>query len=424
MDTKAKSSGIRDRLLPAILLGAACSVGNILYIPYTFYVPFQTVFGLTNAQIGSLTAAYASLAVPGYLVGGWLGDKFNAKKLVVISVLSTSLLVLWMAMIPSYKTLLLIYFIMSFTLGLLLWTSQTKCVRLLGKNEEQGRLNGVALTTDAVISVTMFVGFAALLGDKLSSPAGMRMLLLFFAVFFFLVGLGVLFFYDFDKYSKMYGTESDDEVNFKLIFKVFKMPVVWIMAGMSFGSYVAGTAIKYFNPYLCAVYAMPVALASIFSTVQSYGIPIFTNPIGGAMRDKAGSSTPVILKTMIPALVLLGVFVILPKGPNYLVLAVAVALVMFAIYRLSCNFYYTALTELDVPINFVGTIIGVAFMLGYCSDLFLPAMIGTFLDRFGNNGYYYTFAIIAVGILIYIAAALWLKAEVKKRKLQKEAEAK
>ena len=165
---------------------------------------------------------------------------------------------------------------------------------------------------------------------------------------------------------------------------------------------------------------MPVALASIFSTVQSYGIPIFTNPIGGAMRDKAGKSTPVIIKTMIPALIMLGVFMILPKGPNYLVLAVVVALVMFAIYRLSCNFYYTALTELDVPINFVGTIIGVAFMLGYCSDLFLPAMIGSILDKYGNTGYYYTFGIVAVGILIYITAALFLSAEVKKQKRKKE----
>ena len=101
MDRKAKTTGISDRILPAILLGAACSVGNILYIPYTFYVPFQTVFGLSNVQIGSLTAAYASLAVPGYLVGGWLGDKFNAKKLAVTSVLRTSLLVLWMAMVAN-----------------------------------------------------------------------------------------------------------------------------------------------------------------------------------------------------------------------------------------------------------------------------------------------------------------------------------
>ena len=110
METKKKQSSIADRILPAILMGAALSVGGILYVPYTFYVPFQTVFGLTNTQIGTLTAAYASLAVPGYLVGGVLGDKFNAKILTVIAVISTSLLSLWMATIPGYKTLLLIYF--------------------------------------------------------------------------------------------------------------------------------------------------------------------------------------------------------------------------------------------------------------------------------------------------------------------------
>ena len=43
-----------------------------------FYAAFQQVFHLTNTQIGSPTAAYASLAIPAYLVSGIIADKFNS----------------------------------------------------------------------------------------------------------------------------------------------------------------------------------------------------------------------------------------------------------------------------------------------------------------------------------------------------------
>lgn len=421
---KKQLSGIQDRILPAILLGAALSVGGILYVPYTFYVPFQTVFGLTNTQIGTLTAAYASLAVPGYLVGGWLGDKFNAKNLTVISVILTSLLSLWMATIPGYKTLLLIYFIMSFTLGLLLWTSQTKCVRLLGSNEEQGRLNGIAAAADSVISVVIFTGFAAVLGDAIATKMGMRALLLFFGVFFLLVGVLIIFKYDFKKYEKLYGTASDDKVDFKLVIKVFKMPAVWIMASMSLGAYIASTALKYINPFLSEYFLMPVGMVAVFGALVQYAIPIVATPIGGYFRDKAGSSTPVIIKTMIPSIALIIAFMMLPKKASFLIPAAVIALVMFAIYRSANNFYYTALTELDVPLNFVGTLIGVAFMLGYSSDLWLPTLLGHLLDTYGLTGYYITFGIAIAGIVMYIVAALILKSRADKMRAERAKEGK
>lgn len=423
METKKKQSSISDRILPAILMGAALSVGGILYVPYTFYVPFQTVFGLTNTQIGTLTAAYASLAVPGYLVGGVLGDKFNAKILTVIAVISTSLLSLWMATIPGYKTLLLIYFIMSFTLGLLLWTSQTKCVRLLGSNEEQGRLNGIAGMTDSILSVVVFTGFATFLGDRLATKMGMRALLIFFGLLFLAVGIAIIFFYDFKKYEKLYGTETDDKVDFKMVVKVIKMPAVWIMASMSFGAYVASTALKYINPFLSEYFLMPVAMVSIFGAVVQYAIPIVATPIGGFLRDKQGASTPVIIKTMIPSIALIAVFMFIPKGPQYLIPATIVALVLFAIYRTANNFYYTTLTEMDIPLNYVGTLIGVAFMLGYSSDLFLPAFLGHLLDKYGLYGYYATFGIAILGIVMYIIAALVLNSQAKKLRARKAAEA-
>ena len=71
----------------------------------------------------------------------------------------------------------------------------------------------------------------------------------------------------------------------------------------------------------------------------------------------------------------------------------------------------------------MGTLIGVAFMLGYSSDLFLPAFLGHLLDKYGLYGYYATFGIAILGIVMYIIAALVLNSQAKKLRARKAAEA-
>ncbi|WP_418578482.1 hypothetical protein [Hungatella sp.] len=62
------------RFWPLVFYSIAANVGNVIFFPVMFYAAFQQVFHLTNTQIGSLTAAYASLAIPAYLVSGIIAD--------------------------------------------------------------------------------------------------------------------------------------------------------------------------------------------------------------------------------------------------------------------------------------------------------------------------------------------------------------
>lgn len=421
MESNTKNRGLGKRISPLFFLSAAVGVVNILFLPIIFYVPFQKVFQLTNEQMGSLLAAYASLAVPGYVVGGWLCDRFSAKMLVVISVISTSLLGFWMATIPSYDVLLFIFFLMSITLGLFLWSAQIKCLRVLGDNSEQGRIFGISTGIDGVISAGLCLGLAFILGDSIDTVEGFRMVILTFSVVFLLVGVGTLFFYDYRKYAAA-GSNETEKITVKSLTKAAKMPVTWIISIISFGVYTESTALSYMSPYLNAAYEMPVVWSTAFAAIVRYGIKIVAAPTGGYIRDRIGKTAPLVFATVFPAIALILVLSFLPQGPSYLVIAVILTLLAIFCSRLSYTAANMPLAELNAPISLAGTITGIALMFGFSTDLFLPRFIGYLLDTYGIAGYNYVFGIMILGMFIMIGGVMWLKVEAKKLSLRENAQ--
>ena len=405
-----------NRIWPLIFFSLAANVGNIIFFPVMFYSSFQTVFGLTNAQMGNLTAAYASLAVPGYLISGWVADKFNSKKLMLIAVFSTDAVVFIMATIPSYPVLLVLFFCMSITLGLLFWSAMEKLIRMFGEAGEQGTIRGVYQGVDGIMSLGLMVGLAALLGERLSTPSGMRILLLVFGVIYLLSGIGFLVTFKYEDFASKYLVDTGEPVKLKNYVVAAKMPAMWIVSIMSFGVYITSTAFNYVNPYMVNMYAMPAALAAFYGILLRYGIKIVAAPVGGVIRDKIGNTTRMVIYTALPSLLLVLVFMFIPKSANWTLAAVAVSLIFTFIYRMGNNLCSVPFAELDVPVNYLGTAIGMSIFLGYCSDWFLPSMIGRWMDHLGGNAYYYVFGVAVVGLSIFMFGSWLLKVELKKQR--------
>lgn len=407
-----------NRIWPLIFFSMAANVGNIIFFPVMFYSAFQTVFGLTNTQMGNLTAAYASLAVPGYLISGWVADKFNSKKLMLIAVFSTTAVVFIMASIPSYPVLLVLFFSMSITLGLLFWSAMEKVLRMLGDAGEQGTIRGVYQGIDGIMSLGLMVGLTALLGERLSTPSGMRILLLVFGTIYLISGIGFMITFKYDEFSSRYLTDTGEPVKLKNYATVAKLPAMWIVAIMSFGVYITSTAFNYVNPYMVNVYAMPAALASIYGILLRYGIKIVASPAGGMLRDKIGSTTRMVVSTALPTLLLVIMFMIIPKRPGWTLAAVAVSLIFTFIYRMGNNLCSVPFAELAVPSNYLGTAIGMSIFIGYCSDWFLPSMIGRWMDHMGGNAYYLVFGVAVAGLSIFMFGSYLLKLELKKQSIK------
>ena len=73
------------------------------------------------------------------------------------------------------------------------------------------------------------------------------------------------------------------------------------------------------------------------------------------------------------------------------------------------------------PMHLMGTIIGLACVIGYSSDLWLPRVIGGLLDRKGNDGYIYVF-LIMVGAMVLASAAGFIMYRMAKKEAAAEAE--
>ena len=410
------------RFWPLVFYSIAANVGNVIFFPVMFYAAFQQVFHLTNTQIGSLTAAYASLAIPAYLVSGIIADKFNSQLLMSIACISSTVVVFIMATIPPYRVLLICFFVLSITLGLLFWSATAKLRRMLGDASEQGTINGIYQCIDGILSLGLMVGLVALLGDKLATPAGMRTLFLVFGIIYAIGTVGFIITYDYKKYAATYVISTGEPVRLKNYLVGLKIPAMWITALMSFGVYITSTAFNYINPYMVSEFAMSAAFASIFGILLRYGIKIVAAPLGGMIRDKINNTTRMIVSLGIPTIILVIVFMFIPRGAAYTVPAVIVALLLTCTYRSVNNLCEIPVAELKVPLEILGVVGGLYLFFGYCSDWFLPALIGHWMDTKGGNAYYYIFSIAVVGLFIFVLASFWLKAELKKQRAKEAAD--
>ncbi|MEG2268535.1 MAG: MFS transporter, partial [Acinetobacter sp.] len=145
MSTLQKKPGKSKKYLALILMIIAlCTIYVIPYLRYTYFTPLQQAMGLENnaTKFGNLISIYGIMNVICYLPGGIIADKFDAKKLLVFSMIATGALGIWMGTWPSYQILMLIHVLLGITTVLTFWSSSVKCVNMLAAADEQGQMFG------------------------------------------------------------------------------------------------------------------------------------------------------------------------------------------------------------------------------------------------------------------------------------------
>lgn len=140
----SKKSALKKNFLTVILLALA---GSIIYgLPYYrfyYYDSYMQLYHLSNVQIGMLGSAYGFLGMLSYLLGGVMADKFNAKKMVVFSLIATGACGFLHLLTGQFYVLLAIYVIWGLTSLLTFWPACVKMVRMQGNASEQSRTYGI-----------------------------------------------------------------------------------------------------------------------------------------------------------------------------------------------------------------------------------------------------------------------------------------
>lgn len=392
------------------LLTMSCLCYNLPYLSNTFYEQFLGAYNLSNTQAGFLLTMFSLTATPGYLFGGLMADRFSAKKLIVLSTALTAVIGFVMNFISSYPALLVCYLCFGVTTTFLQWSAFLKLVRSQGDSGEQGRIFGFFELCYAVVGAITSYGILALL-ETLIARTGFKIVT---AIYGGLLVVIALLIWLFVKDAK--DAEAVNEFDLKMVGRVLRHPVTWINGFIVMGMFIIITGSSYLNPYLTQVFGAASTLAVGITIFNRTIARIIFSPIGGALIDKWGKTSKVLILTALGVVLTSAAMIAIPQSPSASILAIGIVLVFIAIMSSGRAGLYTPIPEANIPLEMTGTAMGIASAVGYSTDLWLYTLCGNWLDKHGAAGYQYIMGLFIAGMVIVIASAVMLQVYLNRHK--------
>ena len=393
---------------------AGSVIYELPYIKYIYYDKFVDAFGLTNAQAGFLLSAYAIGCLILYIPGGILADKFSTKKMLVLSLYGTGILGVVMSISMNYVTALIVFFMFAFTTSFVFWTALNKGIRLIGGSDFSGSAYGWYYALGSIISFLCGLVFWALYASTENSHDAMFKTIIAMSLATIIAGILVQITFKEPKEKKDETICESDKFKFSDVGKAVKNPYLWWASLIMFLIYTLYSNVSYFTPYLSSQVGMEVSDSAFLGIIRGY-VLYFLSPLGGYIADKLLKST---LKLYGYGFIILGILFVattqIQPGKGSMVLAITISMLASAFTMMLYGVMWSILNEIDIPISYAATAIGLASMVIYLPDLFVPAMIGSWLDKFGEQeGYYRMFIFFAICSVLAVVLSLTLAKKVK-----------
>ncbi|MCB6202972.1 MFS transporter [Extibacter muris] len=400
------------------LLLLATGAGIIFQLPYireTFYVPIQNAMNLSNAQMGLLSSGYATMSLFSYFIGGIIADKFSARKLLTFSFIATGILGLWFSTFPGYTISRVIFVLMGISTIITYWSACIKATRMLGNDEEQGRLFGLQEGLRGIMNALLVFGMTAAFTRFADEVAGASAAIKVCSIVVIIIG--ILNFIFIEDTKKEENPESFMEVT-KGMFKALLIPRVWLLVAIVFTAYSVYGLIAYATTFAQQFYGLSAASAATLGGIR-YLIQGAGGIVGGFLADKVKSRFKVIIGGCIGLALSFGLFIVMPSKASLCVMVVANFFVgLFFIYAVRSQ-YFAVHDDAGIPLNMSGRVSGIASCLGYTPDIFMYTLVGSWMDNYGRTGYNMTWAYAMVAAVLCAIITFILSRIVKKEKAQK-----
>ncbi|MEL6654696.1 MAG: MFS transporter, partial [Bacteroidota bacterium] len=264
-----------------------------------FRPTFLDVFQLSNFELGSAFSLYGVVAIAAYFFGGPLADRFSARKLMAVALLTTSVGGIVMSSVPSLTILTILYGFWGLTTILLFWAALIKATRQWGYPDFQGRafgiLDGGRGLFAALLSSISVVIFAALLPADVESAslaertAALSQIIWIFSIMAAVVGILIWFVIPDNDLS---GTDKATRINLKDVFQVLKMPQIWLQAVIVICAYMGYKLTDYFSLYPKDAFGYDEVEAAQMGTI-SFWVRPFAALGAGLLADRIGSASKV-----------------------------------------------------------------------------------------------------------------------------------
>ena len=367
-----------------------CLAGSGMYwLPFlsdVFYVPMKNAFAFTNTQMGVLSSAYGLTSMLAYFPGGWVADRFSPRKLITSALLIMSAGGFVFATIPSFEVSVTLFALWGLMTGLLFWSAMIKAVRNWGRRDEQGRAYGILEggrgLTD-MLAATILLWIFAISGSDYDALAES---LVIQASFPLLLAIIIWFVMKDDVATRE--ERSDPKPDFTLdgLKTVVRLPMVWLLAIIIMAAYTGYWGSVYITPYATDIYELGVVLGGAISTGKYWIAPVAA-VVAGLIADRIGTAKAVVGAFIIMTIGFL-IFGLIPGTPILVpMLLINAAVVACAVFALR-GIYFALLEQGGIPLAVTGTTAGLASVIGYTPDIFVPPLAGMILDAYpGASGY-------------------------------------
>ncbi|MGA9540850.1 MAG: MFS transporter [Methyloceanibacter sp.] len=389
---------------------------SVFLLPFVMARVFRPtlleVFDLNNLELGTAFSVYGVVAMAAYFFGGPLADRFPARILLAVALVSTAAGGLVMMTVPSLSTLVVLYAYWGITTIALFWAPLIRATRQWGGEDEQGRafglLDGGRGLLAALMGSMMVLLFAGLLpaDSETASLAerteALRRIILVLSAVTCAAALLVLL-------ALPHNDPAQDGERRKLslqgVARVAAMPSVWLQAAIILCAYVGFKAIDDFSLYANQVVGLDQVDAAKAGVVSLWVRP-FAAIGAGLLADRIGAST----MTASSFAVLAGGSLVLASG-----LIGAGMLWMFLLTMVCCSMgifalrglYFAIMREGKIPMAYTGTAVGLVSVIGYTPDVFMGPLMGYLLDQSpGAAGHQHVFWVVTGFALLGLIASL------------------
>jgi MFS transporter, GlpU family, inner membrane protein len=397
--------------MAALILSANSIFGLPFDIARIFRPTLLDVFEITNLELGTAFAFYGVTAMIAYFPGGPLADRFPARRLMVVALLTTAAGGAVMATIPPLGVLRPLFAFWGVTTVLLFWAALIRATREWGGPSGQGRAYGIldggrGLAAAAVASLTV-AAFAALLPTDVASAsleertvALQRVIWIVTAV---TAGSAVLVWLWIPEHEVAAG-EHSGRVALDRVGRLLRTPSIWLHSLIVMCAYVAFKGSDDFSLLARDAFGFDDVQAARVGTISFWVRPVAALGAGLlADRFEASRVIAVSFAFLVGGYGAIALGVLQPTLPWMLFTAVVgTSLAMYALRGV----YFALFEEATVPTAFTGTAIGVVSVIGFTPDIFMGPIMGYLLDRSpGALGHQHVFGVLAgFSVLGWVAA--------------------
>ncbi len=382
-------------------------------LPRIFRPTVLDVFQLDNVQLGLCFSIYGLVAIPSYLLGGPLADKYPPRKLIAIALWMTALGGLLYAQYPSLGTLQILYGYWGFTTIFLFWAPMIKATRVWGGDTSQGRafgfLDGGRGLTGAlfgVLGVLIFSFFLIEDADIASLTDRRNAFTYVIYVSSAIIGIIGILTWNFLRTNEDERKLVLERISINQIWQVLRLPSVLLLMVIILCAYVG-----YKITDIVSQYAEEVMLYNQVESAQVGTFLQFLRPITGIILglivDRFKITSWLIFSFI--ACVLGGL--LFASGwiepTTTMLYFLSVTIIGAGVYA-ARSLYFAVMRIGKIPLVLTGTAVGLISLVGYTPDVFAGPAYGYLLDSNpGEKGYQLVFLMLASFSFVGGIAAIW-----------------